>query len=226
MGEEGGGAMSVPNMKQTIRKNILSQREHLPADVRDTHSQAITERLLQLPEYRQAEVVLGYMNFGTEFSSERWVARVLAEGKRLFLPKVNHHTNQLDLYRVDDLENQLAAGLWGIREPVVERCERLNNPNEIEFALLPGVAFSRNGARLGYGKGYYDKLLMKLLAIQLGGQTAPAESLVMARLDDESGVALVAGAFSMQIIEDIPQEATDRKVEWLVTESETIHCAA
>ena len=198
--------MRVPNMKQTIRNNILSQREHLPADVRDTYSQAITEHLLQLPEYRQAEVVLGYMNFGTEFSSELWVARVLAEGKQLFLPKVNHHTNQLDLYHVDDLENQLAAGLWGIREPVVERCERLNNPNEIEFALLPGVAFSRNGARLGYGKGYYDKLL--------------------ARLDDESEVALVAGAFSMQIIEDIPQEATDRKVEWLVTESETIHCAA
>ncbi len=200
-------------MKQAIRKNILAQREQLPADTRAAYSMAITERLLQLPEYQQANAVLGYMNFGAEFASEFWVARVLAGGKRLALPKVNHHTNQLDLYWVDDIENQLVAGLWGIREPIVERCERLNTLNEIEFVLLPGVAFTRDGARLGYGKGYYDKLLMKQLAIRLGEHTISAKP-------------LVAGAYSMQLVERIPQEATDRKVEWLVTESETIHCAA
>jgi len=218
----------TPSLKQTIRKNILAQREQLPANVRAAHSAAITERLLQMPEYRQADAVLGYMNFGTEYASELWVTHVLAEGKRLALPKVNRHTNHLDLYWVEDIENQLAPGLWGIREPVVERCERLNRLNEIEFVLLPGVAFSRDGARLGYGGGFYDKLLMKLLAIRLGEQTTPAESLVMARLDDESGVAhspaLVAGAYSMQLVERVPQEATDRKVEWLVTENETIDC--
>ena len=200
--------MSMQARKQDIRKNILVQREQISADMRAAYSAAITERLLQLPEYQQANAVLGYMNFGAEFASELWVGRALADGKRLALPKVNHHTNQLDLYWVDDMESQLAAGLWGIREPVVERCERLNRLIEIEFVLLPGVAFSRDGARLGYGKGYYDKLL--------------------ARLDDESGVAhrqaLVAGAYSMQLVERIPQEATDRKVEWLVTESETIDC--
>lgn len=210
MGEEGGAAMSTHVMKQTIRKNILAQREQLSVDMRAAYSTAITERLLQLPEYQQANAVLGYMNFGAEFASELWVGRALADGKRLALPKVNHHTNQLDLYWVDDLENQLAAGLWGIREPVVERCERLDRLNKVEFVLLPGVAFSRDGARLGYGGGYYDKLL--------------------ARLDSEGGIAhcpaLVAGAYSMQLVERIPQEATDRKVEWLVTESETICCKA
>jgi len=199
--------MSPSAQKQTIRKSILAQREQLPADTRAAYSAAITERLLQLPEYRQAGTVLGYINFGAEFASERWVARVLADGKRLALPKVNRHTNHLDLYWVDDPENQLAAGLWGIREPVVERCERLNNPNEVEFALLPGVAFTRDGARLGYGGGFYDKLLIQL--------------------DSRDGAhqpALVAAAFAMQIVEQLPQEATDIKVEWLVTESETIDC--
>jgi len=191
-----------PLMKQAIRKNILVQREQLPSDIRAAYSAAITERLLQLPEYRQAGTVLGYMNFGAEFASELWVERVLADGKRLALPKVNHHTNCLDLYWVNDLENQLAAGLWGIREPIVERCERLTVTYEVEFVLLPGVAFSRDGARLGYGKGYYDKLLARMVHCP----------------------ALVAGAYSMQLVERIPQDATDRKVEWLVTESETIHC--
>src|SRR3989338_6921255 len=132
------------SLKQVIRKSTLSRREHLPASVRAAHSASITERLMQLPEYRQAEAVLGYMNFGAEFASELWVERVLAEGKRLALPKVNHHTNQLDLYWVDDLENQLAVGLWGIREPIVERCERLSGLIDVEFGLLPGVAFARD----------------------------------------------------------------------------------
>src|SRR4030065_349277 len=148
-------------MKQVIRKSILALREQLPADTRAAHSSTITERLLQLPEYRQAGAVLGYMNFGAEFASESWIQQVLADGKKLALPRVNHHTNQLDLYWVDDLENQLAPGLWGIREPIVELCEKLKTLNEVEFALLPGGAFSRNGARRGYGGGFYDKLLMK-----------------------------------------------------------------
>jgi len=193
---------TAPSVKQALRKRIIAQRGQLPADIRAAHSAAITERLLQLPEYRQAETVLGYMNFGAEFASELWVDQVLAEDKRLALPKVNHHTNHLDLYWVDDPENQLAAGLWGIREPIVERCERLTTPYEVEFALLPGVAFTRNGARLGYGGGYYDKLLAGMAQRPI----------------------LAAAAFALQLVEALPQEATDRKVEWLVTESETIHC--
>src|SRR3989338_7106903 len=196
--------MSAPNLKQTIRKNILAQREQLPADMRAAYSATIVERLLHLPEYPHAGTLLGYMNFGAEFARELWVARVLAEGKRLALPKVNRHTNHLDLYWVEDMENQLTAGLWGIREPVVERCERLNNPNEVEFALLPGVAFTRDGARLGYGGGYYDKLL--------------------ASMTQRPG--LVAAALALQIVEALPQEATDVKVECVIRSEESIDCAA
>lgn len=192
------------SLKQAIRQRIKSERERLSADMHAAHSAAITDRLLQLPEYREAETVLGYMNFGTEFASELFAARVLADGKRLLLPKVNHHTNHLDLYFVEDFENQLAQGLWGIREPVVEHCERLSELNEVEFALLPGVAFTRAGARLGYGGGFYDKLL--------AGMTHRP--------------ALVAAAFALQIVEQLPQEATDIKVERIVTEQETIICTA
>jgi len=188
--------------KSGIRKQLLALREQLPVDVRAAHSAAITRRLLQLPEYRQAGTILGYMNFGAEFASELWIRQVLEDGKKLALPRVNHHTSQLDLYRVEDMENQLEPGLWGIREPVVERCERLTTLNEVEFVLLPGVAFTRDGARLGYGRGFYDKLLARM-TIQ---------------------PALVAAAFELQIVEQIPQESTDVKVEWIITEQESIAC--
>src|ERR1035437_1896820 len=195
--------MNITTEKRQIRKTIIAAREQLPPDVRAEYNAAITERLLQLPEYSRAEKVLGYMNFGSEFASELWVAQVLADGKRLILPKVNHHTNQLDLYRVDDPENQLESGLWGIREPVVERCKRLDDINEVEFALLPGIAFSRNGARLGYGGGFYDKLLAHV----------------------SHRPVLATAAFGLQIVTQIPQEATDVRVGWIVTEAETINCS-
>lgn len=190
-------------IKQSIRKTIIALREQLPADLRAARSAAITERIAAMPQYQNATTVLGYMNFGSEFASALWVARVLADGKRLVLPKVNCQRNELDLYRVDDLESQLAAGLWGIAEPVPERCERLIDLNEVEFALLPGVAFARDGARLGYGGGYYDKLLARMT----------------------HSPALVAAAFALQVVQDVPQEATDVRVEWLVTEQGIIDCS-
>jgi 5-formyltetrahydrofolate cyclo-ligase len=192
------------SLKQSIRKAILAQREQLSAAIRAAHSATITEQLLRLPEYQQADTVLGYMNFGAEFASELWAARVLADGKHLALPKVNHHTNHLDLYWVEDFESQLAPGLWGIREPIVEQCSRVINLDEVEFALLPGVAFTRDGARLGYGGGFYDRLLAQMTHCP----------------------ALVAAAFALQLVEQLPQETTDVKVGWIVTERETIICPA
>lgn len=190
--------------KPGIRKQILALREQLVPDRRAAYSAAISAHIIKLENYQRAGTILGYMNFGAEFASEIWIQQVLADGKKLALPRVNHHTNQLDLYWVDNLENQLAVGLWGIREPIVERCERLATLNEVEFALLPGVAFTRDGARLGYGGGYYDKLL--------GCMTHPP--------------VLAAAAFTLQIVEQIPQEKTDVKVGWIITEQETIDCLA
>jgi 5-formyltetrahydrofolate cyclo-ligase len=196
----------IQTTKATLRKQTLSLREQLPAEIRADHNAAITENLLHLPKYRHAETVLGYMNFGSEYASEQWVARVLADGKRLILPRVNRHTNHLDLYQIEDLDTQLEIGLWGIREPVIERCERLIDINEVEFVLLPGIAFSRDGARLGYGGGFYDKLLAPLKAKNMRP-------------------ALVAAGFALQIVNQIPQEETDVKVRWIVTEKETVDCS-
>lgn len=195
--------MSTQAMKQAIRQRIIADREQLSAALRARLSAEITGRIVQLARYRAAHTVLGYMNFGAEFGSESFVRRVLADGKQLLLPRVNRATKELDVYRVTDLQHELAPGMWGIREPLPERCDRVDALKQVDFILLPGVAFGRDGARLGYGGGFYDKLV--------------------ARMTHQA--ARVAAAFSMQIVEGIPQEATDRKVEWLVTENETIHCA-
>jgi 5-formyltetrahydrofolate cyclo-ligase len=193
--------------KSAIRQRILSLRGKLPAEARTAASERIAQRLLQLPQYQSATSVLAYMNYGSEVASELVVRRALADGKRVALPRVNRITDHLDLYWVQDLEHQLLPGSWGIREPVVAQCERLISPNEVEFALLPGVAFCRDGSRLGYGGGYFDKLLATP-----GGEVK------------NSKPTLVAAAFALQIVEALPQLPTDIKVGWIVTEQETIDC--
>ncbi len=206
MGKKGRATMTTQVLKQSIRQRILSEREQLSAGLRAQFSTAIVRRIVQMPEYQKARMVLGYMNFGAEFESELWVRQALADGKQLLLPKVNRTTNALDVYRVADLQNDLAPGLWNIHEPLPERCTKMDALEQVDFILLPGVAFGRDGARLGYGGGFYDRLL---------ANCGVAHSL-----------ALVAAAYSMQLVEGIPQEATDRKVQWLVMENETIDCAA
>lgn len=194
--------MTAQAIKQSIRQRIITVRQQIADVERVRLSQAIAARIADMDAYRAAGTVLAYMNFGAEFSAEIFAQQILRDGKRVLLPKVNRATNELDIYQVTDLLGDLAPGMWNISEPLVERCARVDALEEIDFILLPGVAFGRDGARLGYGGGFYDKLLARL----------------------EHHPALVAGAYAVQTVEGIPQEATDRKIEWLVTENETIHC--
>ncbi len=196
--------MSVQAMKQSLRQSIIALRDQLPAHERVRLSREVMERVSRMSAYLVADTVLAYLNFGAELAVEDWVRQALSDGKRVLLPRVNRASRHLELYQVRDLQHDVAPGLWGIREPLVERCAREERLGTVDFVLLPGVAFSRGGARLGYGGGFYDRLLAHM----------------------PNRPALVAGAFGLQVVGEIPQEPTDCRVEWVVTERETIHCAA
>jgi 5-formyltetrahydrofolate cyclo-ligase len=194
-------------MKQALRQSIIAARQKMTVTERDEFSRVILKRIMQLDAYKRAKMVLAYMSFGAEFASGAWVQQALQDGKQVFLPRVNDSTKQLELFQLVDLQQDIAPGKWDIPEPLPERCRRVDDSERIDFILLPGVAFARDGSRLGYGGGYYDKLL--------------------ARIAPDSGdrhPALVAAAFSIQLVKNIPQETTDRKVEWLITESEVLDC--
>ena len=194
--------MTVQGLKQALRQSIIAAREKLPVPDRLRLSRVVIGSVCELTAYRQAQTVLWYLNFGAELAAELWVQQAIADGKRVLLPRVNQASKHLDLYRVRDLQHDVAPGSWGIREPVIERCIKEDALGTVDLILLPGVAFTREGVRLGYGGGYYDKLLARL----------------------PHRPVLVAAAFALQIVPEIPQERTDRNVGWLVTENETIRC--
>ncbi len=150
----GGGQ----NAKSTLRKTILARREAMDTGTRDALSLAIFEEIMHLDCYRRCDMVLAYVGFGSELPTDAFIRRVLDDEKVLLLPRVNWDGRRLDLYEVKDPAQDLEAGTWGIREPKPNLC-RCVGATAIDFALVPGVAFDRSGARLGYGGGFYDKLL-------------------------------------------------------------------
>ena len=146
------------NAKSALRETVLARRGAMDTGTRDALSLAIFEEIMHLGCYRSSDVVLAYVGFGSELQTETFLHRILDDGRVLLLPRVNRKERRLDLHEVENLDQDLEAGTWGIREPKPDLCRRVS-PAAIDFALVPGVAFDPRGARLGYGGGYYDRLL-------------------------------------------------------------------
>jgi 5-formyltetrahydrofolate cyclo-ligase len=185
--------------KRSLRRQVLLWRDGLDAAWREHASRVIFERVARLAPVRGAGRMLAYHSFGSETVTVPFLRQVLAEGRRLVLPRIDRPARSLTLHEVHDLDADLVSGPWGIREPDPGRTRDVD-PADLDVVLVPGVAFDRTGGRLGYGGGYYDRLL---------GACAP-------------GTVLVAAAFEGQVVERVPVGPQDRSVDVVVTE-EGVH---
>jgi len=181
--------------KSELRKRIIAARDALDPAVRREASARITARLLTLAAYRDARTVMAYVTFGAEFDTGAFIADLRARGKALVLPRVDRAARALKLHAVRDPERELAPGVWGIREPRPDVCAEVA-PAAVDFVLVPGVAFTPRCERLGYGGGFYDRLIRGF---------APRPSLVVA-------------AYSLQVVQEIPMTPSDELVDRVVTE--------
>jgi 5-formyltetrahydrofolate cyclo-ligase len=189
--------------KAALRRSILSKRDAVPAVQRAQSSAAITRHLLDLPAFTSAQAVLAYLSFGSEYDTRVFVDTLLGRGKRLILPRVDRANRRLQLFQVSDPQTQTAAGTWGICEPVSERSLPASR-GEVSLVLVPGVAFTPRGDRLGYGGGFYDRLLA-------GWPSRPP---------------VVAAAFAVQIVDSIPMGPDDVAIDAVVTEDGLLTPAA
>ena len=174
---------------------MLARRDALSAAARKSCSTLITKRLLVLDAYRGASCVMAYVTFGSEFETGDFIADLLAHGKKLVLPRVERGSRVLTLHEVQDPRLQLEAGVWGIRQPRAD-CP-VAAASQVDFVLVPGVAFTERCERLGYGGGFYDRFI--------GGLA--------------SRPALIAAAYSPQLVPALPLTKSDQRVERVVTES-------
>ncbi|MBL8519753.1 MAG: 5-formyltetrahydrofolate cyclo-ligase [Betaproteobacteria bacterium] len=180
--------------KTALRQQVLAARDRLGADARRQAVSRILPQLVALPAYRGARTVAAYMGFGSEIDTGPFIETVLSDAKVLVLPRVDAARRALSLHQVA-ARDRLVAGPWGIREPAADWPEA--RMDEIDFILVPGVAFDRRGQRIGYGAGYYDRLL--------AGRQPHTDC--------------VAIAFDCQVVARVPTEPHDQRIDRLITET-------
>ena len=184
--------------KRRLREQVSRARDALPDETRARFGQAIGATLEAREDFRRARTVLLSLAFRSEWETRSLLRTARALEKTVLVPRVNPETRMLDVYSVEDLERDVGRGYAGIDEPLAH-CERMDVA-AIDWVLVPGVAFDLSGHRIGYGGGYYDRLLPAL----------------------RPDARRIAGAFELQIVERIPAAPHDVQVDAIVTEARTI----
>lgn len=190
-------------MKAEFRKQIQLKRDSIPPDLRKTKEAAIRKRLYGLREFRNADTILLFASFRSEVDTRAILRHILKLGKRLILPRVDPHLRQLRLYEVRDTQ-ALSPGYMGIAEPPAQTGREVQL-RDVHLAIVPGLAFDASGNRLGYGGGYYDRLLA-------------------AAAHQRDPVVTISFCFEEQITEALPSEPHDIKIDMIITDKRLIRC--
>lgn len=180
--------------KEQIRKKIIQDRNQmLSAEVAEKSSM-IAQKVLKTPEYEEANNILLYADYRHEVMTREIFDDAVLRKKKVYFPKSNADC-KMDFYQVVSVK-QLESGYKGIKEPVADE-EYLYRYNRKEdtLVIVPGVAFDMNGYRVGYGKGFYDRFLQ-----------------------DKRQMTVMGLCFSNQLVEDIPHDQYDIRMDKIVTE--------
>jgi 5-formyltetrahydrofolate cyclo-ligase len=179
--------------KRVVRDAVIAARDALDPQERAAAAQAIAARVGALPSFRDARCMLLTLPFRSEWDTRPLFAQALARGTTIALPRVNGQTRMLDLHGVTDIAADTAPGYRGIPEPAAD-LPRIDI-RTVDWVLVPGVAFDASGRRLGYGGGYYDRLLALL----------------------PPGTPRIAGAYDLQVVARVPAAPHDLVVDTIAT---------
>ena len=186
--------------KALLRETMRALRDALDPEERAAKSLLIKSNLFALPEIMSASSLMFYVSFRSEVQTEPMIRHALSLGKQVIVPITDLTNKRLQLSQIKDLDEDLAPGTWGIREPRPGKIRPVAY-NDIDIVVAPGLAFSEQGWRIGYGGGFYDRLLR------------------------ESKKKACALSFEMQMLPEVPFIAgQDVPVNCIVTEKRTIMC--
>ena len=145
--------------KKALRAEMMARREAIAPAERLRHAHGLAHALAALPQYAAARSVLATMSIGSEWDTRPFLDRAHGDGKAVVLPRVaGPAPKRLRLHSVPNLRRDLKPGVWDIPEPDPASCPEVEL-GAVDFAWVPALAADRSGYRLGYGAGYFDKLL-------------------------------------------------------------------
>lgn len=191
------------NHRNTLRQKVLAARDCLSSFEREEKSISISSRVMGIPEVTVAQIILVYMHFRSEVQTSEIIRQMFAANQIVTIPYTRPNTSQLVAVKVTNLDHQVAPGYWGIPEPKSEFVENSScDPGTIDLVIIPGSVFDKFGGRLGYGGGYYDRLLT-----------------------NEAPEAVRVGiAFELQLVDRVPIEPHDQFMDFVVTEENLYDC--
>ena len=186
--------------KIQIREEIAKSISALSDSEIAEKTRAIEAKLFDFANFLEAKIALLYISGDYEVATDNIIKRSYAYGKIVVLPAFDPVKFEMNLMKVDNFEKDLVPGPRGVMEPDASRC-KIVPLERIDIAVLPGLAFDEKGARLGSGKGYYDRLIPRLAIT----------------------TRKVALTFEEQIVPQIPMESHDKHVDIIITDKRIIY---
>ena len=182
-------------MKNQLKESILQKRNSLSKEEIIEKSNEIKNKLFNLKNYKNSKTIMFFVSFNSEVNTHDMIRDAL-KNKTVVVPKVVHH--EIEPSIIIDFDNLMPCGKFGILEPIEAMKIAYKN---IDLVLVPGIVFDKEGHRIGYGFGFYDKFLAKVpKAIKIGL------------------------CFDFQFVDKIPAEMHDVPVDMIVTEKRVVEC--
>ncbi|MBE6098376.1 MAG: 5-formyltetrahydrofolate cyclo-ligase [Schwartzia succinivorans] len=178
--------------KRIFRKTALEKRRALSNTERTNHSSMIQKLLFDFSVFREAKRIFAFASMPDEVQTNEILAGMLEAGKEVAIPLITG-PRKMEAAAFSDMAD-LVPEKYGILTVKPEK-RRILDPSELDFVLVPGVAFSKNGIRLGMGGGYYDDFLKRA-----------------------SSAYRLAVVYGCQVFDTVPQEPWDEQVDAILTE--------
>ena len=190
----------LKHAKAAMRKLMIERREHLLEVERVHMDEVITEHILAHIAYRCATTIAVYLDFRGEVSTQRLIDQAWHDGKIVVAPRVLRGDAHMEMFRLIPTM-QVEFGAWQVPQPVLPSDkENMNDPVMPQLLIVPGVAFTPCGDRLGYGKGYYDRYLSRT----------------------NTGVVRIGIAYDLQVVDQLPIHDLDQRMDWIITPTRLI----
>ena len=179
------------NNKQSLRLKMLEKRKKLSIVEVYKKSKIIQKKIEDNPFFKKSDYILIYVSYDHEVYTHDLIKKFLQTEKKILIPRSRMQTHTIDPILLKNWE-ELTPGSYGILEPK----KHINFlSSNIDLILIPGLGFDISGNRIGYGKGYYDRLINRI-----------------------PQAILIGLAFDFQIVRRIPREIHDKKVDFIITE--------
>jgi len=194
--------------KQLLRRHNALARDSLPLNQREHMSSLVCGHAWSWLQMNHAESLMAYVAFRSELNTCPLIGKAWEHSCKVFLPRVLQDSGTMALHEVNSWE-ELSPGAYGIPEPVISENADTILESLPAVVFVPGLAFDRRGGRLGYGRGYYDRL------------RAAWESILPTSGNSPVWIGL---AYGMQLVDEVPMDAHDAFMDILITEDGILDC--